>query len=76
MRMVRVRLDEDLLAAVDRAAKRLGMTRSAFTRQALRVALGRFQLREMERKHWEGYLRKPVRKGEFSVWENEHAWGD
>ena len=35
MRMVRVRLDEDLLVAVDRAAKRLGMTRSAFTRQAV-----------------------------------------
>ncbi len=76
MRIVQVRLDEGLLAAVDRATKRLCTTRSAFTREALRMALGRIKIREMERKHREGYLRKPVRKGEFSVWETEHAWGD
>ena len=34
MRTVQVRLDEDL-AAVDRAAKRLGTARLAFTREAL-----------------------------------------
>jgi metal-responsive CopG/Arc/MetJ family transcriptional regulator len=76
MRIVHVRLDEVPLAAVDRAVKRLGTTRSAFAREALRMALGRIKIREMERKHREGYLRKPVRKGEFGVWEPEHAWGD
>ena len=76
MRVVQVRLDEALLAAVDRAVKRLGATRSAFTRQALRMAVDKIQRRERERKHREGYLGKPVRKGEFSIWETEHAWGD
>jgi len=76
MRTVQMTLDDDLVAAVDKAAKRLGTSRSGFTREALKAALSRIQIREMERKHREGYLRKPVRKGEFSVWETEHAWGD
>ena len=69
-------LEEELVAAVDRAAKRLRTTRSGFARQALRAALARLRIQELERKHREGYLRKPVRRGEFSAWEKEQAWGD
>jgi hypothetical protein len=47
-----------------------------FTRQALRQALAQERERALERKHREGYLRKPVRRGEFSGWETEHAWGE
>ena len=36
MRDVQVTLHEDLVATVDRVAKKLGTSRSAFTRQALR----------------------------------------
>ena len=39
-------LDEELVQAVDEAAKRLGTTRSGFTRKALRQALTRLRERE------------------------------
>ena len=76
MKTVQMTLDEALVVAVDRAVKRLGTTRSAFAREALRAALARMRVKEMERKHREGYLRKPVRRGEFSVWEAEQVWVD
>jgi metal-responsive CopG/Arc/MetJ family transcriptional regulator len=69
-------LDEDLVTAVDRVAKRLGTTRSAFTRDALRVALREVRALDMEKRQREGYAKAPVRKGEFDVWESEQAWGD
>jgi metal-responsive CopG/Arc/MetJ family transcriptional regulator len=69
-------LDEGLVSAVDRAAKQLGTTRSAFAREALRAALQKLDLQEKERKHREGYRRKPVRRGEFSGWESEQIWVD
>ncbi len=76
MKTVQMTLDENLVGAVDKVAKRLGTTRSAFARDALRAALGKVRVKEMERKHREGYLRKPVGKGEFSVWEEEQVWGE
>jgi metal-responsive CopG/Arc/MetJ family transcriptional regulator len=76
MKTVQITLDEDLVATVDRVAKRLGTTRSAFTRDALQSALASLRVKELERKHREGYMRKPVRKGEFSIWESEQVWGE
>lgn len=29
---------------------------------------------ELERKHHEGYRRKPVKRGEFGDWETEQVW--
>lgn len=65
MKTIQVTLDDDLVAAVDRAAKRLRTTRSGFTREALRSALERVRVLELEQKHREGYRRKPVTKTEF-----------
>jgi len=76
MRTVQMTLDDDLVQAVDKAAKRLRTTRSAFTRDALRSALRKVRTTELERKHREGYSRKPVRQGEFSDWESEQVWVD
>lgn len=76
MKTVQMTLDEDLVKAVDSAAKKLGKTRSAFTRQALRTALKEVRVRELESRHREGYKRKPVKRGEFSDWEAEQVWGD
>jgi metal-responsive CopG/Arc/MetJ family transcriptional regulator len=76
MRTVQMTLDEDLVKAVDNAAKQLGTTRSAFTRKALRDALERIRVRELERKHREGYARKPSRPEEFAVWESEQVWAE
>ena len=76
MKTVQMTLDENLVTAVDKAAKQIGTTRSAFTRDALRSALRTIRIQELERKHREGYARKPVRRGEFRVWEDEQAWGE
>jgi metal-responsive CopG/Arc/MetJ family transcriptional regulator len=69
-------LEEELVAAVDKVAKRLKTTRSGFTRDALRAALERLKARELEKKHREGYGKYPVASAEFSVWENEQDWGE
>jgi metal-responsive CopG/Arc/MetJ family transcriptional regulator len=74
MKTVQMTLDEDLIVSVDKIAKRLGTTRSAFTRQALKAALREARVSELERKHREGYKRKPVKKGEFGDWEEEQVW--
>ena len=76
MRTVQMTLDKELVAAVDKAARRLGTSRSAFARDALRAALRRLQDRSREEKHREGYRRRPVKPGEFSDWENEQVWVD
>ena len=66
LKTVQIMLDENLVKAVDVAAKKLGTTRSAFTRGALRSALREVHVRELESKHREGYKRKPVKRGEFN----------
>lgn len=76
MKTVQMTLDENLVKAVDSAAKKLGTTRSAFTREALRSALKEVRVKELEVRHREGYNRKPVKRGEFSDWESEQAWSD
>jgi metal-responsive CopG/Arc/MetJ family transcriptional regulator len=76
MKTVQMTLDETLVKAVDSAAKKLGTTRSAFTREALRAALKITRVKELESKQGEGYKRKPVKRGEFSAWESEQVWGD
>jgi metal-responsive CopG/Arc/MetJ family transcriptional regulator len=76
MRTIQMTLDDDLVTAVDRVSKELRTSRSAFARKALRDALARCTLEQLERKHRRGYERYPVAVDEFSVWETEHALGD
>ena len=76
MQTVQMTLDEELVAEVDQAIKALGTSRSAFTREALRLALARLRERELERRHREGYERHPVEQGEFSDLEGEQVWAD
>ena len=76
MRTVQMTLDDDLVKSVDKIVEELKTTRSAFTRAALREAISRFNLAQLERKHRRGYELHPVNRGEFSVWESEQDWGD
>ncbi|MCX7040618.1 MAG: ribbon-helix-helix protein, CopG family [Spirochaetes bacterium] len=75
MRTVQMTLEEDLVRAVDRAARKLKTTRSAFARQALRAALDRLRLADDEKRHRRGCERLPVGEGEFDRWEGEQDWG-
>jgi len=76
MKTVQMTLDADLVIAVDQAAKKLHTTRSAFTRRALREALEKLKVSGQEVRHRRGYEQRPVKDGEFDVWESEHAWGE
>lgn len=69
-------LDDDLVESVDKIVKELKTTRSAFARQALREAIHRLNIRQLETKHREGYELHPETEEEFSVWEEEQDWGD
>jgi metal-responsive CopG/Arc/MetJ family transcriptional regulator len=76
MRTIQMTLDDDLVKAVDRVSKELCTSRSAFARKALRDALVRYNLEQLEHKHRRGYEGHPIAADEFSVWETEHTWGD
>ena len=76
MRTIQMTLDDDLVKTVDIVSKQLHTSRSAFTRKALREALSRYNLEQLERKHRQGYEQHPVTVEEFSIWETEQAWGN
>ena len=76
MKTAQMTLGEDLLAIVDKVVKELKATRSSFIRDALRAGIRKTQIQELERKHREGYRRKPGKAGEFSDWETEQVWGE
>ena len=69
-------LEEDLVAAGDRVGRRRKTTRAAVARDALREALTKHRMQEMEEKHRQGYQRHPVKPGEFDLWQGEQQWGD
>ena len=71
MRTVQMTLDERLVQTVDRVAKELHTTRSAFTREALRQAVARVKTLRLEEKHRKGYARKPASADEFGVWASD-----
>ena len=41
-----------------------------------REALRALSARGLEEQHRRGYGARPVKRGEFSVWEKEQEWGD
>ena len=76
MKTVQMTLDDDLVSQVDIIVERLGTTRSAFTREALRRALEEIRIEALEKQHRRGYEQHPVRPGEFDDWETEQVWPD
>ena len=73
---IRVTMDTELLRRVDSRVKQLGSTRSAFTQEALRAALDRYDEAESEERHRAGYRKLPTTPREFFVPEEDFAWGD
>lgn len=68
-------MESELVERMDAYVKRLGTTRSAFARDALREALKRAEEKELEERHVSGYQRLPPRPSEFDLPESERAWG-
>jgi len=76
MRTIQMTIDDDLVKEVDRVSKQLNTNRSAFTRKALREALDRHSIEQLEKQHRTGYEKRPVVGNEFSEWEAEQEWND
>ena len=76
MKTVQMTLDEILLKEVDKEVQKLNTTRSEFTRAALKKFLDHLHKKELEEKHRQGYLKRPVKPKEFDVWANEQIWVD
>lgn len=75
MRTIQMTLDDELVKSVDLVVRETKTTRSAFTREALRLAIHRTKMLELEQKHRMGYADRPVANREFDVWVKEQAWG-
>jgi metal-responsive CopG/Arc/MetJ family transcriptional regulator len=74
VKTIQLILDEELLAAANREAKRLHTNRSDLLRLALREHLERRRAREMEERHRRSYEKRPVKPGEFDVWDEVAVW--
>lgn len=74
METIQVVLDEKLLKAADRVAKRQRVNRSALIRRALQEYLARLRELELEDQDRRGYISHPQRSEEYRIWENVAAW--
>ena len=76
MKVIQITMDADLAAQVDECAQRVGATRASFTREALRAALRRYRIKDLEERHRDGYRRIPTKPHELKVADGDHAWGN
>ncbi|HEX6895999.1 MAG TPA: ribbon-helix-helix protein, CopG family [Bryobacteraceae bacterium] len=67
---IQIVLDEKLLKAADKAAKRQHVNRSALIREALQRYLQHLQELQLEEQDRRGYLSKPQREQEYRIWED------
>jgi metal-responsive CopG/Arc/MetJ family transcriptional regulator len=75
METIQVVIDEKLLQASDRAAKKAKLNRSELVRLALREHLQRLQTLEAEQRDQRGYEKLPQSKAtKESGWEAEAVW--
>lgn len=76
MKAFQLTLDENLIESVDRVAKKLGKTRSAFTRFALKLALEDYRVNQLENQHRKGYATNRVSEEEFIWMDDNELWKD
>jgi metal-responsive CopG/Arc/MetJ family transcriptional regulator len=74
VQIVQIVLDEKLLHAADKAAKRTKKNRSALVRDALREHLRRLEVLAQEERDRAGYAKWPETPDDD--WESEAAWPD
>ncbi len=76
MKTIQMTIEENLLSEVDEAIEALQTSRSAFIRHALREAIQKYKIHQMEEQHRLGYEKYPVQPGEFDVWLEKQVWID
>jgi metal-responsive CopG/Arc/MetJ family transcriptional regulator len=74
MATIQVVIDDGLLKAADRVAKKRQVNRSALVREALRAYLKAERFRELERRERDAYERTPDDLSEVAMWEEVAAW--
>lgn len=74
MQVVQIMLDEKLLQAADKAARRTRRNRSALVRDALREHLQRLEVRASEERDRRGYAKQPQTTADSLAWEAEAMW--
>ena len=73
MQVIQITLDEKLLQATDKAARRTRRNRSALVRDALREHLRSLEVRASEERDREGYTAQPQVTSDLA-WEAEATW--
>ena len=71
---VSLRLDQELLEAVEIARKASHKDRSQVGSEALQLWLKRRIIREKVRRHRAGYARRPITRGEFAPVLKAQTW--
>jgi metal-responsive CopG/Arc/MetJ family transcriptional regulator len=71
---ISIRIDEEILHAVDVAGEAEHKGRSEMIREALETWLKRRTLAEKVQRHREGYTRHPVEPDEFSLVLGAQTW--
>jgi len=71
---VALRIDDELLSAVDRARRARHLTRTRAVHDALRQWLARQEQEVAIRQEHDGYARKPITKEEFSPVLGAQVW--
>jgi metal-responsive CopG/Arc/MetJ family transcriptional regulator len=74
MATIQIVIEDQLLKAADRMAKKQQVNRSALIREALRAYLKRNYFRELERREREAYTRTPDDLAEVALWEGVADW--
>ncbi len=74
METIQIVLDQKLLKATDKAARRTKQNRSALVRDALREHLRKLEIQALERRDLQGYSNLQPEIDESLLWEGEAAW--
>ena len=74
METIHVVLDDELLGATSRAARRAKVSRSAFVRKALREYLRRVNIKQLEARERRAYQEHPEDVEEVERWERAAVW--
>lgn len=75
LKTIQMTIEEQLLEEVDKVVVALDTSRSAFLRDALRMALRRYRTALLEQRHANGYSARPMNSEEIEEWSDEQVWG-
>jgi len=67
MKTIELSIDDELLTRVNLTIAQQKTTLAAFIRESLIHYLNRLKIRELEKRHRDGYGKYPVQKGEFDI---------